>query len=90
MIDKVYQVEDALFVGGNGSYVFKPNNNLPLHYNLGHFEIMRTYHTKIKGISNKLHKILVHNMHHRDSKDMEFLTATFKGKSNILLLKTLL
>ena len=33
--NQVYQVEDAKFVGGNRSNVFKPNNNLPSHYNLG-------------------------------------------------------
>ena len=27
-----YQVEEAQFVGGNISYNFKPNNNLPTHY----------------------------------------------------------
>ena len=27
-----YQVEEAQFVGGNRSYNFKPNNNLPTHY----------------------------------------------------------
>ena len=27
-----YQVEEAQFVGGNRSYNFKPNTNLPTHY----------------------------------------------------------
>ena len=36
MADQVYHVEDAQFAGSNISYVFKPNNNLPLHYNSGH------------------------------------------------------
>ena len=27
-----YQVKEAQFVGGNRSYNFKPNNNLPTHY----------------------------------------------------------
>ena len=27
-----YQVEEAQFVGGNKSYNFKPNANLPTHY----------------------------------------------------------
>ena len=27
-----YQVEEAQFVGGNISYNFKPNTNLPTHY----------------------------------------------------------
>ena len=27
-----YQVEEAQFVSGNGSYNFKPNNILPTHY----------------------------------------------------------
>ena len=27
-----YHVEEAQFVGGNLSYNFKPNNNLPTHY----------------------------------------------------------
>ena len=27
-----YQVEEAQFVGGNKSYNFKPNTNLPTHY----------------------------------------------------------
>ena len=51
---------------------------------------MRIYLMEMKGISNKLHKILVHSMHHWDFKDMEFLTPAFKGKSVHLLLKTLL
>ena len=28
----LYQVEKAQFVGGNISYIFKPNTNLPTHY----------------------------------------------------------
>ena len=27
-----YQVEEAQFMGGNGSYNFKPNTNLPTYY----------------------------------------------------------
>ena len=33
--NQVYQVEDAQFVRGNRSYVFKANENLPSHYNIG-------------------------------------------------------
>ena len=30
--DGPYQVEEAQFMGGNKSYNFKPNTNLPTHY----------------------------------------------------------
>ena len=29
-----YEVEEAQFVGGNRSYNFRPNTNLPTHYTL--------------------------------------------------------
>ena len=29
-----YRAEEAQFVGGNKSYKFKPNTNLPTHYTL--------------------------------------------------------
>ena len=30
--EELFHVEKAQFVGGNRSYNFKPNNNLPTHY----------------------------------------------------------